>query len=212
MKKSLSIFLVLFVSFFNYSLLNADCNDIKSEADMVERYLVNIDTKELKTVNINIGDLTQNLYIVVLNDFNDEVKTYHYGDSDNGMVSFDTIHVHESINYIVRVYSEDATCGIEPLKTITFKTSKFNPYSLNDVCQNSYDIEMCAPFFDIEDMSIEDFNKKVTEIVEELEKPFSKKVGEFIIKYWLYVFIPFVLIVMVYVIRIIILKRGKKND
>jgi len=212
MKKLISVFLLLFVSLFNYSNLDADCNDVKSEADKVERYIVNVNTRDYITVNINIGNLTENLYIVVLNDFNEEVKTYHYSDANNGMVSFDTVNVQESINYVVKVYSEDNSCGIEPLKTISFKTSKFNPYSLNDVCQNSYEIEMCDPFYDVEDMTLEDFNKEVGEIVEELEKTFGEKVLEFISSYWLYVVVPFLIIVIIYGTKIFILKRGKKND
>lgn len=211
MKKSMGIFLVLFVSFFNLSIIKADCNDIKSEAELVGKNITNIGTRDYITVKIDIGDLTEKIYIVVLNDYNDEVKTYHYSDTKDGLVSFETIDVNEKINYIVRVYSEDTTCGIEPINTISFKTSSYNPYSLNDICDNDYNFEMCNYFYDVENMTLDEFRKQVSKLIEEEEKPFSKKLIEFMLKYGLYVLIPFVLIVMIFVIRIIIFKRGKKN-
>lgn len=209
------LFIVLF-SMLAFTIciseIDADCKDIESEALFVKSEVFNIDTGEDTNVRIDVSGLTENLYVVVMNDYNDVKRTYYYADSEEGNFSFYTDNVNRNINYVIRVYSVDSTCSTEPLNTISVKTPRFNPYSINDVCHTSYYIELCDAFYDIGDMTIDEFNEKVASIVEEESKPFSKKLGEFISKYYLYVLIPFLLIVSIYIVRIIILKRGKKDE
>lgn len=190
----------------------AECKDTQSNSLFVNADVINIDNGEDTNVRIDVSGLTEDLYVVVMNDYNDTKRTYYYADTEEGKFSFYTDNVNRNINYVIRVYSVDSTCSTEPLNTISIKTPRFNPYSVIDVCHTSYYIELCDAFYDIGDMTINEFNEKVSSIIEEKSKPFSKKVGEFISKYYLYVLIPFLLIITIYVVRIIILKRGKKDE
>ena len=212
MKKMSMIVFLVFVSIFNVAFLSASCEDVKNEARAVYEVVLNLNTSEEFTIRTQLYNLTENLYVVILNNYNDEVKTLRYSEVVDGVLSFDTYNVNHNISYVVKVYSEDASCGIEPLNTISFTTDKFNEHSISSVCKNPYEIDMCDPFYDVGDMSFSEFNERVSKLVEEASKTFGDKVLDFIKKYYLFVLIPVILIVLVYVVRIMLLRRGKENE
>lgn len=212
MKKIIILLFSMLIFSFGFLSLKADCSSVASEALVVRAETINIDRGDETTVRIDVEGLTENTYAIVINDYNDTKNTYNYSDTEEGKFSFNTDNVNKKINYVIKIYSVDTTCSIEPLNTLSVRTDKFNSYSMNDVCRNPYGIELCGAFYDVGDMTYEEFNEKVSALVEEESKPFSKKLGSFIAKYYLYILIPFLIIVGIYVVRIIILKRGKKNE
>ena len=212
MKKIIILLFSILTFSFGLNNLSAECNDVASEALLVRAETINIDSSEEITVRIDVSGLTEGMYAIVINDYNDTKNTYNYSDTEEGKFSFYTDNVNKKINYVIKVYNVDTTCSVEPLNTLSVKTDKFNSYSMNDDCRNPYGIELCGAFYDVGNMTYEEFNEKVSALVEEESKPFSKKLGSFIAKYYLYILIPFLIIVGIYVVRIIILKRGKKNE
>lgn len=212
MKKMSIIIFALFAFIFNLSLIKADCDDVKKEAMNVKQLVAEINTADLIDFEMTIYNLTENLYVVVLNDYNDEVMTYHSSDFDNNSITFSTEDTLVNIKYVIRIYSEDNSCSIEPLNTLTITTNKTNSFAQNVVCRNPYHLDICNPFYDVGDMTYEEYVKTVEEMVAELSKPFSSKVFEFLSKYYLYILVPFLLIVGIYGVRIYIFKRGKKDE
>ena len=69
MKKIMIFTFFMFLLSFNMSYLKADCDDAISEAAGVYEQVLNLDTEEVTTVRMNINNLGENVYIMVLNDY-----------------------------------------------------------------------------------------------------------------------------------------------
>lgn len=212
MKKTLFIILFCIISITNINSLKADCNDAYNDALNTDYIIANINDGEILTTRARIFGLTKNIYAVVTNDYNDVVKTYHYSDTEEGMFTFDTEDIYTNINYIIRFYNEDSNCTKDSLKTITFKTDKYNPYSISDLCNSEYEIDLCNPFYDIKDMTFEEFTEKLTKKYNKFEEEANRDFKYYFKKYYLYVLIPFIIILVIFIVRIILLKRGNKHE
>lgn len=210
--KKIILFVFAFLVFsINKYNLAADCEDIMNEAKEVDKIMLNINNSEVTKIQTMITNLTNNLYVVVLNDYDNNSITYHYSDVVDGVLNIDTFTINKNINYVVKIYSEDKTCGDSSLKTINYTTPKYNEYSTYIKCQETEtEIELCSAFYDVKDMTYEEFVKKVDNEIEKIENE-SHFLMKYIKKYYLFVLIPIILIVAIYFIRIIILKRGSKN-
>ena len=80
----------------------------------------------------------------------------------------------------------------------------------NEVCNDRYDtIKYCNPFYDVKDMSLTEFIKLVNEEAAKLDVHYTFK--DYVKMYYLYVLIPFLVISIVYIVRIIIFNRRKNQ-
>ena len=205
MKIRYMIFTILFTCLIGVNNLNAICEE---DADLVSYDLTYVDNEEegLKVKTI-VYDIDEALYIKVTNDYNNETSTYDSSSLDeNGYIIFDSVYVFDYVNYTIDIYSKDETCSNKVLRTIKYKTNKYNSYSTNDVCKgNESTIDLCSSFYDTKDMSEEEFLSKVKDY------KFDKSALGYIKRYYLYVLIPFLIGVIVFTIRLIIFKRGNKN-
>jgi len=212
MKKLLIFMTTLIIFSINSYALKADCNDITKEALEVEEEMFKINNEEGVKISTEIYNLTKNLYVTVLNDYDNTPVTYHHSDFKDGILTIDTTTILSSINYVVKIYSEDATCGTEPLKTISYTTPKYNDYSTVDKCRgHESEIEMCSAFYDNKGMSSDEFMKLLDKEIKKQDEA-NHSFMYYVSKYYLFVLIPVILVILVYVIRIIILKRGKKKN
>lgn len=205
MKIRYILFTVVFTCLIGVNNLNAICEE---DADLVSYDLMYIDNEEeglkIKTI---VYDIDEALYIKVTNDYNNETSTYDSSYLDeNGYITFDSVYVFDYVNYTIDIYSKDETCSNEVLKTIKYKTNKYNPYSVNDVCDGYENkIDLCASFYDVDNMTEEEFVNKVKDY------KFDKSILGYIKRYYLYVLIPFLIGLVIFTIRLIIYKRRNKN-
>lgn len=212
MKKILMFMTALVIFSVNVYTLKADCNSITKEALEVEKEMLKINDEEGVKISTKIYNLTENLYVTVLNDYDNTPSTYHYSDVKDGILTIDTTTILNSINYVIKVYSEDTTCGVEPLKTLNYTTPKYNDYSTVDKCRGrESEIEMCSAFYDNKGMTPEEFMKKLDKEIKKQEEA-NHSFMYYVSKYYLFVLIPVILVILVYVVRIIILKRGKAKN
>lgn len=214
MKRQIGLLLFAITFMFNLNYLQADCKDAQNDALKVKAKIVKINNDEELNIRVDVTNLTENIYLTVVNNYNDNVRTFYYKDlNEDGAISFYTDWVFSKIDYSIRVYSVDKSCSNDYLNIVNVTTPAFNAFAKMQACLDNKDLEMCDPFYDSSEITHEEFVEKVNKEVEEVNKTFGDKVIDFIKSYYLYVLIPFVIIVGIYVTRIIILKkeRGKKN-
>lgn len=209
--KKIILFIILLV--LNISVLNAvDCELVKESAQDVETYVRELSTEDGIYSQIDIYNMNLALYAVISNDYNNNVVTYRYEDLKDGLLTFKSPTIAEEVNFKIKIYSEEQTCTTEPLKTINVKTRKYNVHSKNNICNNHYDdIELCDPFYDIGDMSLNEFIKKVENAINNLETEKNYTWIDYIKMYYLFVLIPLLVIGGTYTFLIIKDKRRKKK-
>ena len=201
----------IFLSFVSVNVVNADCTDYEDVANKIEYSVLNIFNEDEFVNRIMISELPENMYLKVRNSYNSDEDTYTYSDSSEGLLFIDSKTVTRKINYEIRVYTNDASCQGKVLRTIQETTPKYNPYVTSDLCVGHYDdVKLCHPFYNIGEMTLDEFNKQVTDEIAKLNDSKLNFWG-YVLKYLPFVLVPFVLISVIYIVRIILLKRRKKK-
>lgn len=144
-------------------------------------------------IEVNILNLTQNLYVTVKNDVTKEVKTYNYIDATNGNITFNWNEIGSIANLTIKVMASNASdCNGETLRTLYLTLPRYNEYSEYDVCDRIPDYYMCQRFVTYDDFKYDDFSENVTKEIktrnkkQEEEKEnnkWYKRVGNFIVEH-----------------------------
>lgn len=211
--------LIILSLILSVNILNADCDSASKSgiylmAD-VERALIKTDTN---VVNVLLYD--EETYLEVTNDYDDSVLTYYKSDvNEDGFININSPDSLTNIKYTISLKYVDKTCGEGAIKTIELETGIYNINSDKnicldklylDVCKNNYAPDEIDKYFNI------NTNKKLEEEVkkelEEYNNP-DNNLKNIIKEYYLYVLLPFLFISLIYIIRIIIIKRrGKQHN
>ncbi len=108
----------------------------KIEADLGdEEYL----DETYQGVEVSIYNMTENLYLTVMNTSTNETKTYHYEDTDNGSIKLvrGEDGLEDIVTYQITIYSNHNDCKDEELKKINLVTPKYNSFSADALCEGS---------------------------------------------------------------------------
>ena len=105
---------------------------------------------------IAIKNITEDIYVVVKNDYSDDVFTYHYADTENGVKTFESIATDEAVNFTFEVKSENVNCKDEDYRKITFCSD--NPKS--KVCKMFVNEKISAKEFATEVNAKKEDNQK----------------------------------------------------
>lgn len=143
-----------------------------------------------KNFDIHILNLTEDIYIKVKNDDNDEVKTFRYADARDGVVTFRTENIYKLVTYTIEVYSNKYSCAGEKFREFTLVTPLYNIHSNDFGCINNPEFYYCQEFLNSENISSGEFRLKIKELeaqkkVEEEQKQqeenknFFEKIKEF---------------------------------
>lgn len=157
--------------------------------------------------NIVIKDVTPEFTII-------ERKTnnvYSYEDiPENGIININDL---TSGNYKIEVYSSE--CEGDLLRTINYKLPNYNHYANNplcdgiseeelDVCNRAYQGKITDEIFERE---INKYNQKIEQLYQ-TENENSNNIGGFLKKYYIYIIIAIVLIIIATGVFIFNKKRG----
>lgn len=127
-------------------------------------------------MQINILNLTENVYVEVTNNQNDDIKTFHYEDATNGNISFDQMDVNDLVTYTFKIYSSSKTgCADTLLKTLYLSLPRYNSFSEYTMCQDVPDYYLCKKYVNFEEVEFNDFVKEITK---EIERETEKKQEE----------------------------------
>lgn len=90
-------------------------------------------------VEVSIYNMTENLYLTVMNTSTNETKIYHYEDTDNGSIKLvrGEDGLEDIVTYQITIYSNHNDCKAEELKKINLVTPKYNSFSADALCEGS---------------------------------------------------------------------------
>lgn len=176
MKKIFTIFLTFFMML---TMVKAECSrseklDLNSKAANVktnyELVADKIDYEDgvssIEYFVINILNITEDTYVEVSNDFYDEVKTYHYKDTENGNVRITWTDTDQIVNFTIKVYAENSTsCGGELLKTSRMATPRFNNYYYLAICNDAPDFYLCQKYVTVDEVDESEFIEKIDSFI-----------------------------------------------
>lgn len=118
---------------------------------------------------IAIKNITEDIYVVVKNDYSNDVFTYHYADTENGVKTFESIATDEAVNFTFEVKSENVNCKDEDYRKITLTTPIYNLYYRYQFCSDNPKSKVCKMFVN-EKMSAKEFATEVNAKKEENQK------------------------------------------
>lgn len=101
-------------------------------------------------VDLTILNITEEIYITVETNKSTEVQTYHYGDTNQGMLRISKENLDEIVEYKILVYSDHEQCKGDLLRTITVVTPKYNEYSEYGYCDSLPNLFYCQQFITTE--------------------------------------------------------------
>jgi hypothetical protein len=190
--------------------LKADCNTDKEIAkNMYIDGIALLADDDTIDIYIELYGLTEDMYAEYYNTFTGETLKYTWEDfkEENGNLYLVTKTVTKPSNFSVTIYSN--SCGSDKLRTYEYQYGTLNKYAVSDFCKdNQHKSDWCKGDANTEGMTEEEVKKKVERDVKLYDA--KAKVQESVKKYYLYVLIPFLLVILIYAIRIYLFK--KKQD
>ena len=125
-----------------------------------------------KNFDIHILNLTEDIYVKVKNNDNEEVKTFYYRDTQDGVITFRTDNVYKLVTYTIEVYSNKYSCAGEKFREFTLVTPLYNIHSNDIACIKNPEFYYCQEFLTSENITSSEFRLKVKELEaqKELEK------------------------------------------
>ena len=242
MNRVVNYLMYLFLFFFILvSSVNAECSyqerkNLLNEAKSVDIVFnvdsrkekietVNPNTEEIEIIeddkfyfNLNISNLTNDLFIKVTNNLNSDQFIVNSEDLKDGLYSYEIDNMTDIITYHLDFYSTYNNCYAEKILSRQIKKPKENPVYYFSVCSDERleNNKYCQRFIENDfNMKTYDIVSKLNKILEEenepvVEKNFSaKKVKQFFAKYW-YLFVV-TLIVIIGVITLLIIRKKRSK-
>lgn len=215
MKKALLIISIIFLFAFT-TIVNASCNN-----DELNEWATKVKVKFILSSDINEGKLGY-AYFLTIDSLRNDVKirvTDGEGNKANGKTFKYTIDNKENSFYAVGCYNnleeetytievfgnDKSKCKNQLLKKLTYTVPRFNRMVNLEYCAKFPEHELCSLYTNAtKDMSMSDFN----DIMKSYEKAQKNKDNSFIegvislLKYLIYILIPFGIISIIYVKKI----------
>ncbi len=252
MKKIKSVVLACFMFFASIGIVNAACsaeetNKINSLAtnvrvsyELLEREIEitedfnfpdGITEEEMENYvakesffRIYISNVTEELYVNVIDTQTNKTKTYTYADAKDGVITIDQTDMTSINNYTFMVYSSSATgCPNRRLYTLYLTTPMYNSYNESDLCVDIEEFYLCHEFLSVPVVSFDDFVKltdnyragKINEKGEEItntQKKEEKGFAQFIKKHRNMVIVVSVIVVATGgLVTVIIVKKQRSR-
>lgn len=165
---------------------------------------------------ISVTNVTEEFYLVIKNDFDNEEVIYRSSDAVNGIITIKWTNVSKVTNFTIQVYTTNKTsCPDERYKTFYLTLPRYNEYYGRSLCIDNPDFYLCKEFVMFDEMDETEFVAKMVQYKEKQpvsneenpqvdeEKNFMDKVFEFIDTYK-YVLVACVIII---IISVVIIKR-----
>ena len=167
-------------------------------------------------LSVIFSNITEDIYIKVSNDYNDEVKFIRYQDTQDGIYKFDWKNIDKITKFTYEVYSSTETsCPDEKYYTGYLVLPKYNELSESVMCEGLGDFDACNRYV-TSNMTREEQEKKILEkiaVVEEettkKNKKWYQKIGDFASDYMV-IIIAGSIIVIAGVATVVVNKKRKR--
>lgn len=217
------LFIVLFIAcMFCFNVyVDALCTDTELTAWAVntnvkfinfDKYLIDEETgKEIHELGFDYA------YILTLDNSRDDIiikattesgrqleGVYVPGHKVYGLTDYNPKY---GAKYKIVVYGSDkSACPNEVLKTLNYEVEPFNFYHKTQECEKYPEADVCKMYKDTSKLTLEDFRNEIEEYEETINPKkkvsFLTKLMNFMVNYGVYVLIPFIVILIIYMIKI----------
>ena len=95
--------------------------------------------------------VTQDLYIIVRNSVNNEIRAYSSGDARDGIITFNDLDENAIIRYTIEVYASTGDC-YHLIRTLHLTIPMVNVFSTNAICEEeaAQSHYLCQEFLSVE--------------------------------------------------------------
>ena len=123
---------------------------------------------------VTASNLTDNIYVILKNDYNDKVATF----TSKGITSVDFYEHNKVINVTYEVYTGNSTaCPGEKLITNYLVIPVFNKYSTTQACMNNKSDPFCAEYV-TKDVTQADYDNYINKVTKNAKKKVEEKKKE----------------------------------
>lgn len=200
--------------------LNTWAEDVKIKLTMYDQYM----TDENGQLYDKDGD--NYAYILTIDPYREDVTVkatdsydsklvYKYiaGYKTNAIGNYTNM---KENNYTIKIYgSKDSKCPNELVKEIKYTVEPFNYFSKTEYCEKYPEVDLCAVFKDTSSVTEKEFNTIMEKYDKEHtpEEPVSTKdtILNYIREYGIYIVVPFLIITLIYIIKIEEYKKKEKK-
>ena len=177
---------------------------------------------EEEYIQINVLNLTENMYAVITNDFDNTELTYNYSDTNNGNIAIEWDNMMDLAKYTIKIYASNNTnCTDTLLRTIYVSLPRYNDYSSYAQCDKVPDYYLCQKYVTYDKVDFVEFDEKIRAEIAKVEgeetqaeenDTWYEKVGNFISEHKMTFIIGGIVIVAVAGITttIIVVKRRRR--
>ena len=208
----------------NYEIVETE---VRPSADSLPDVVLGTEYEEdfvimLDTLQVNVLNLTENVYVEVTNDYDENTAVYTYADTENGNLAIPWERIDTLVTFVIEVYSSEETgCEGTLLKTIRLSLPRQNEYAQYTLCNQVPDYYLCQQYVTFDEIDFGEFIDRIsTEINNRMEQDdegvngddaWYEEVGNFISEHWVAITIVVVSIVVVagVVVAIIVIIRRR---
>ena len=120
-------------------------------------------TQTYNYLELLIKGITDDVYVKITNNYNDEVKTIKASDLDeSGEFRYEAPTMDEKVEYVINVYSNKYDCVDEVVRKVAFTTNIYNNYSEMLACVMYPNYPNCSIFIP-DAITYDQFDKGLTE-------------------------------------------------
>lgn len=119
--------------------------------------------------DVSILNMSENFYVVVKNNYNNETKKLYFKDADkDGVVHFEHPYIMEKVTYTLTFYATDKTgCYGNKIKSYTKAFPRKNLYYFEELCDDIPNAEVCQKFVFYDEIEFKNFYNIATAEIEE---------------------------------------------
>lgn len=99
----------------------------------------------MDTINVNVENITDKVYVVFYNGEEDGNHEYHYSDLENGSFSYQVKDINNIHNFTLTVYSDVEECRYEEINKYELTTPMYNRNSTFEICIDN-DVYYCKKY------------------------------------------------------------------
>lgn len=181
MKKILTFVIAMFLlnirvsaaslcSYTEQAELNSKAANIKVSYEVIDDVVGSDDEGYIDYYfKVSIVNVTEDFYVVVKNDYNDEEQTYYSSDAVDGIITIKWRYSDKVTNFNIQAYtSSNTNCPNEKFKTVYLTTPRFNEYSEREICLDYPDFNYCQKFVTFAEINDDEFVEKMVSYSEKV--------------------------------------------
>lgn len=174
-----------------------------------------VEDNDKVTFSITIHNVHKDLVV------KDNINNRSYSSNRNDLNNYTINNLKDGVNYSFDIYAKSGDCSYRLLNTLYVNLPKYNKYYKDSICDGASEFNLCQKWGETGNLDYETFKLKVEEYkkkisIDKTENDETKKeesifyfIGNFWAKYYLYITIGIVIVLLPI---IIIVKKKNRYD